>query len=250
MTRSAKPSEGMRHEVERIDNTVRALLDRARPRLKSVRSTSLAEVVGRAVNLARGQVANAASDGRLISIDFAPPTDPLTFPVDPAQIEDAVLNLIINAIESAESNGQVKIRVARSENSRDEDYQEFEAVIEVSDNGRGISEEDLTRIFNPFFTTRPGGTGLGLPAVRRIVRAHGGRVEVRSAPGEGSTFTIHLPPLTRPSKFQSLPAGIEQSHAAVRESSQLQTRICIYAGKNVATFDGTSVALAGLEGMW
>ena len=185
--------EGMRHEVERIDNTVRALLDRARPRLKSVRSTSLAEVVGRAVNLARGQVANAASDGRLISIDFAPPTDPLTFPVDPAQIEDAVLNLIINAIESAESNGQVKIRVARSENSRDEDYQEFEAVIEVSDNGRGISEEDLTRIFNPFFTTRPGGTGLGLPAVRRIVRAHGGRVEVRSAPGEGSTFTIHLP---------------------------------------------------------
>jgi PAS domain S-box-containing protein len=185
--------EGMRHEVGRIDNTVRALLDRARPRLKSVRSTSLAEVVERAVSLARGQVANAASDGRHIRIDFESPTDPVTIPVDPAQIEDAVLNLIINAIESADSNGQVKIRVARAENNRDEDYERDEAVIEVSDNGRGISEEDLTRIFNPFFTTRPGGTGLGLPAVRRIVRAHGGRVEVRSAPGEGSTFTIHLP---------------------------------------------------------
>ena len=185
--------EGMRHEVERIDNTVRALLDRARPRIKSVRSTSLAEIVGRAVNLARGQIANAASDGRLISIDFAPPTDPLTVPVDPAQIEDAVLNLIINAIESADSNGEVKIRVTRTENNRDEDYERFEAVIEVSDNGRGISEQDLARIFNPFFTTRPGGTGLGLPAVRRIIRAHGGRVEVTSSPGEGSTFTIHLP---------------------------------------------------------
>ena len=161
--------------------------------LSAPTSASDVEVVERAVNLARGQVANAASDGRHISIDFAPPTDPLTVPVDPAQIEDAVLNLIINAIESADSNGQVKIRIARSENSRDEDDERVEAVIEVSDNGRGISEEDLTRIFNPFFTTRPGGTGLGLPAVRRIVRAHGGRVEVRSSPGAGSTFTIHLP---------------------------------------------------------
>jgi PAS domain S-box-containing protein len=187
--------EGMRHEVERIDSTVRALLDRARPRLKSVRSTSLAEVVARAVNLARGQIANAAT-GHIISIDFEPPTDAITIPVDPAQIEDAVLNLIINAIESADSNGQVTIRVARSadpQDNRAEEHQSAEAVIEVSDNGRGISEEDLTRIFNPFFTTRTGGTGLGLPAVRRIVRAHSGRVEVRSSPGEGSTFSIHLP---------------------------------------------------------
>ena len=73
-----------------------------------------------------------------------------------------------------------------------EDYGE-EAIVEVSDNGRGIREEDIARIFNPFFTTRPGGTGLGLPAVRRIARAHGGRVEVSSSPGAGSTFTIHLP---------------------------------------------------------
>jgi two-component system NtrC family sensor kinase len=70
---------------------------------------------------------------------------------------------------------------------------EEEAIIEVSDNGRGISEENLSRIFNPFFTTTDGGTGLGLPAVRRIARAHGGRIEVRSTGGKGSTFTIHLP---------------------------------------------------------
>ena len=185
--------EGMRHEVQRIDSTVSALLNRARPRLVSVRTSSLTDIVVRAVNLARGQVANPASDGRLISIDFTPPTDPLTVSVDPAQIEDAVLNLIINAIESTDSNGQVKIRVARSESNRAEDEGGVDAVIDVSDNGRGISEEDLTRIFNPFFTTRPTGTGLGLPAVRRIVRAHGGRVEVQSSPGAGSTFTIYLP---------------------------------------------------------
>jgi signal transduction histidine kinase len=66
-------------------------------------------------------------------------------------------------------------------------------VIEVSDKGRGISEGNLSRIFNPFFTTTKGGTGLGLPAVRRIIRAHGGRVEVQSALGLGSTFSAYLP---------------------------------------------------------
>jgi signal transduction histidine kinase len=78
--------------------------------------------------------------------------------------------------------------------SIDQDIADREdAVIEVSDNGRGISEEDQARIFNPFFTTRREGTGLGLPAVRRIVRAHGGSVHVKSQLGRGSTFTIRLP---------------------------------------------------------
>jgi PAS domain S-box-containing protein len=184
--------EGMRHEVERIDSTVRALLDRARPRLVSVRASSLTEIVRRAVNLARAQVTNSTSRDRRVSIEFDPPDDPMTIHIDPAQIEDAVLNLIINAIEAANGEGEVTIHVARSEDNYAEEF-EGEATVEVSDNGRGISEEDLTRIFNPFFTTRPGGTGLGLPAVRRIARAHGGGVEVRSSLGNGSTFTLHLP---------------------------------------------------------
>ena len=184
--------EGMRHEVERIDSTVRALLDRARPRLVSVRASSLTEIVGRAVNLARAQVTNTTSRDRRVSIEFDPPNDPMTIHIDPAQIEDAVLNLIINAIEATNGEGEVTIHVARSEDNHAEEF-EGEATVEVSDNGRGITEEDLTRIFNPFFTTRPGGTGLGLPAVRRIARAHGGRVEVSSSPGKGSTFTIRLP---------------------------------------------------------
>lgn len=197
--------EGMRHEVQRIDRTVRALLDRARPRLVSLRASSLSDIVGRAVNLARAQSTNTATREQLVKIEFEVPANPITIPIDPAQIEDAVLNLIINAIEAVDGNGKVTIRVARSEDDRSEagspggqpawsggDFED-EAIVEVSDTGRGIAEEDLTRIFNPFFTTRPGGTGLGLPAVRRIARAHGGRVKVSSAPGKGSTFTIHLP---------------------------------------------------------
>ncbi|MFY9620577.1 MAG: ATP-binding protein [Pyrinomonadaceae bacterium] len=184
--------EGVRHEVERIDSTVRALLDRARPRLISVRESSLSDIVVRAINLARAQLANTATGNRNVSIEFQPPADPITVAIDPAQIEDAVLNLIINAIEAVDDDGTVKIQVARSKNESSEEFED-EAIVEVSDNGRGISEEDLARIFNPFFTTRTGGTGLGLPAVRRIARAHGGRVEVNSVPGEGSTFSLHLP---------------------------------------------------------
>ena len=184
--------EGVRHEVERIDSTVRALLDRARPRLISVKVTSLSDIVVRAINLARAQLASTAASDRNVSIEFQPPMDPITASIDPAQIEDAVLNLIINAIEAVGDDGTVKIQVARSTNERSEEFED-EAIVEVSDNGRGISEEDLARIFNPFFTTRTSGTGLGLPAVRRIARAHGGRVEVNSTVGEGSTFSLHLP---------------------------------------------------------
>jgi signal transduction histidine kinase len=77
--------------------------------------------------------------------------------------------------------------------SESEAMPDGEAVIEVIDTGRGIAEDDLECIFNPFFTKTSGGTGLGLPAVRRIVRAHGGQVEVKSSLGSGSTFTLRLP---------------------------------------------------------
>jgi two-component system, NtrC family, sensor kinase len=65
--------------------------------------------------------------------------------------------------------------------------------IEIEDHGRGINADDLPRIFEPFFTTRPDGTGLGLAICHKVVRAHGGDIHVRSAVGEGSTFTILLP---------------------------------------------------------
>ena len=182
---------GIRSEVDRIDQTVRALLDRARPRILATQPTAIAEVVRRAVNVARAQTF-ARPDGGRISIQFKVPLDPIVASIDAAQIEDAVLNLIINAIEATENDGSVGVRVFNSPPDETIDERD-EVVIEVRDQGRGISKENLSRIFNPFFTTTKGGTGLGLPAVRRIVRAHGGRVEVVSALGDGSTFTIHLP---------------------------------------------------------
>ncbi len=184
--------KGIRHEVERIDGTVRALLDRARPRALSSARTSLTELVWRAVSIARSQAVGAVGRGHRVHIEFEPPGEDIEPVADAAQIEDAVLNLIINAIEAIEGEGRVSVSIRRVESDSEAEYPE-EAVLEVSDTGSGISEEDLARIFHPFFTTTKGGTGLGLPAVRRIARAHGGRVEARSSVGEGSTFTIYLP---------------------------------------------------------
>jgi two-component system cell cycle sensor histidine kinase/response regulator CckA len=182
---------GIRSEVIRIDKTVRALLERARPRVLALKSNSIIEVVRRAVNLARAQVATRVERGHRITIEFNPPDEPIVASVDAAQIEDSVLNLIINAIEATDGTGCVTVRVSRLPDEVAEANDQV--AIEVADKGRGIGEENLARIFNPFFTTRSSGTGLGLPAVRRIVRAHGGRVEVKTVLGEGSTFTIYLP---------------------------------------------------------
>lgn len=181
--------EGIRHEVERIDGTVRALLERARPRALSASQTSLTELTLKAVNVARSQAIGAATKRRRIHVEFEAPAEDVVLDADAPQIEDAILNLIINAIEAIQEEGRITVSIRAQ---RTEDIGE-EAVIEVSDTGRGIGEEDLGRIFNTFFTTTKGGTGLGLPAVRRIARAHGGRVEVASTIGQGSTFRIHLP---------------------------------------------------------
>ena len=183
---------GIRQQVERIDGTVRALLDRARPRTLHRERTSVTELTGRAVNVARAQL-GAGAKGKHVRVQFEPPAHDLVLSIDPSLIEDAILNLIINAIEAVPDDGRVRVEIRKELNDSEPEHIQDEAIIEVSDNGCGIAAEDLTRIFNPFFTTTDGGTGLGLPAVRRIVRVHGGRIDVSSTIGEGSTFTIRLP---------------------------------------------------------
>jgi signal transduction histidine kinase len=104
----------------------------------------------------------------------------------PGYLSQAFLNLLENAVQAVAGGGEVKVH---SEQLGDE------IRISISDNGCGIPDDVLPRIFEPFFTTRDvgQGTGLGLPVVRDIVQAHGGRVEVESHEGAGTSFTIHLP---------------------------------------------------------
>jgi PAS domain S-box-containing protein len=182
--------EGVRGEVGRIDAIIRSMLDRAHPGVLNFQPASVNAAVHRAVTLASHQAKAASTRGRQIKIEFVTDPSPIVMNIDAAQIEDAAHGLLTNAIEAIDGDGAVVVRL--SECDRDNGAGR-EVVIEVEDNGRGIPEGDLSRIFSPFFSTNPNGAGLGLPAVRRITRAHGGRVEAASTPGRGSTFTIRLP---------------------------------------------------------
>jgi PAS domain S-box-containing protein len=188
--------ESVRHEIERIDKTVRVLLQHSRLRPIKIRHASISETVRRAARFALLQTKMSDSEqnpAKQIRIELELPPEELFISHDVTGIEDAVLNLILNARQAVgnRKNGIVTVRLARTKNQ--EKAQSESVIIQVSDNGVGIDSENIERIFNAFFTTREDGTGLGLTAVKRIARAHGGDCEVVSNSGKGATFTISFP---------------------------------------------------------
>src|SRR5262245_27344339 len=152
--------EGVRGEIGRIDAIVQSMLNRAQPGTFNIQPASLNAAVHRAVTLAGHQAEAASTRGRRIQVEFIADSSPIVMNIDGAQIEDAVHGLLTNAIEAIDGHGSVVVRLGESD---DEVGTGGDVVIEVKDNGRGISEEDLSRIFSPFFSTNPNSAGLGLP---------------------------------------------------------------------------------------
>jgi len=178
--------EAVRREVSKIDARMRELLDVSR--VTPVKQCSLNDLVSGVVLLASHQVKSINDrDDRQISIEFIDATlEPILMQLDPARIEDAVLNLVLNAIESIEGDGFITVRLRRAAKSH-------EALIEVSDTGCGIPLENHRQIFEPLFTTKLDGTGLGLAAVRRTATAYHGRISFKTKIGRGSKFVLALP---------------------------------------------------------
>jgi nitrogen-specific signal transduction histidine kinase len=168
-------------ETLRCRSIVTALLDFARQKPPEVKRCSINDIVTETVMLTRKQ--SAFKDVELtVSID---PEVPALW-VDPQQMTQALVNLIINAIESTDPGGRIAV-------STELDPKKKQVIIRVKDTGAGIPPGLLEQVFEPFFTTKESGTGLGLAITHGIVVQNGGRIEVASQPGQGTTFTITLP---------------------------------------------------------
>ena len=182
--------EAVRHEVIKIDAHLRELLDVSQSRVFVTRLCLLSDLISRVVVLATHQLRSMTD--RQILIEFIDTTaEPLVMPLDPARIEDAVLNLVLNAIESIDGDGRVTICLRRSTNGAN-------ALIEVTDTGCGIPFDVRRRMFEPLFTTKQEGTGLGLAAVRQTAAAYHGRITFKTRIGRGSTFVLILPTRSQP----------------------------------------------------
>ncbi len=169
----------VRQEIARINHIVSDLLQTARPHPPAVRKSDLNTTVEHAVMLGRQQ-ALAKSVNIILHKDSSLPE----IEHDSDQIHQVLLNLLLNALQAIDANGKIEVTVKQ---------QGMTAVVEIEDNGRGISPSSLPNIFRPFYTTKGDGTGLGLSLARRIVEEHQGRIDVTSAIGKGSTFSVVLP---------------------------------------------------------
>jgi signal transduction histidine kinase len=169
----------VRQEIARINHIVTDLLQTARPHPPKVRKSDLNTTVEHAVMLGRQQAVAK-------SVEISLHKDPTLAEVehDSDQIHQVLLNLLLNAVQAIDTNGKVIVTL-RSEGNA--------AIVEVADNGRGISPDQLPNIFRPFYTTKGDGTGLGLSLARRIVEDHQGRIDVSSTLGKGTTFSVVLP---------------------------------------------------------
>jgi PAS domain S-box-containing protein len=166
-------------EIDRLDRAVKTFLSFTRPVELKLEETDLRELVDEALDAARPAIAKA---GLELRADFASEAAPVL--VDRQLIHQAILNLLLNACDFTPPGGHIAVGLQRDS--------EF-AAISISDSGKGISPEDQKKIFQLFFTTRPGGTGVGLANTFRFVQLHNGRIECESEVTRGTTFRIELP---------------------------------------------------------
>jgi two-component system sensor histidine kinase HydH len=179
-------------EVDRLDRVVGSVLDLARPNQGTVVPTDVNAVVRRTVQVLS---AEPGSEELKVEVNLDPSLPRVA--IDPEQLRQVLMNLLRNASQAMKGRGKVtissRVRLGRGTRSGTGVSDEPFAELTVADNGPGISESVLKNIFMPFFTTKEKGTGLGLAISQRIVQGAGGRIEVRSFEGKGSTFAIVLP---------------------------------------------------------
>jgi two-component system sensor histidine kinase HydH len=166
-------------EVDRLNRVVNEFLDYARPAPLKREPALLSGLLDSCLELL-GPVIRQAG----IAVTRTYPEGEAKANADPNQLRQVFMNLILNAAQATARGGEIKLKVAQDGAG---------TRVVVADSGPGIAPDRLKRAFDPFYSTKPGGTGLGLPIAQRIVSEHGGRLRLESRPGEGTTATVILP---------------------------------------------------------
>jgi signal transduction histidine kinase len=166
-------------EINRLDYIVTQFLHAIRPTPPQLKPGSLNEVVEKTLELLQPELDNR---GLQVKTKLASRL-PLA-PIDVTQLQQVLVNLVKNAMQAMTKGGTLTLRTGEGSEG---------VWLSVADTGGGIPQEQINRIFEPFYTTKKKGSGLGLMIVQRIIRAHDGRIELESDVGRGTTFRIWLP---------------------------------------------------------
>ena len=180
-----------RSEVSRLDSIVTQFLKAIRPSRPQLRPENVNTIVEEAVRFFAPELQD-----REIVVEQELRSDLPLLQLDRDQMKQAFYNVIKNSVEAMHRHGTLRIRT---------DLADTHVIVRFVDTGGGMSAENLSRVFEPYFTTKPSGSGLGLLIVRRIVREHGGELSIESSQGRGLTLTIRLPFIDK--RIRMLEAG-------------------------------------------
>jgi signal transduction histidine kinase len=184
-----------RSEIARLDSIITQFLRAIRPSPPQLHPENVNAIVEEAVRFFTPEIHD-----RDVVVEQELRSDLPLLQIDRDQMKQALYNVIKNSLEAIKHRGTLRIRT---------DVDDTHVLIRFVDTGSGMSAENLGRVFEPYFTTKPSGTGLGLLIVRRIVREHGGELSIESSEGKGMTLTIRLPYIEK--RVRMLEAGHHES---------------------------------------
>ncbi len=170
-------------EIKRMDTIISQFLAAIRPSKPQLQRSQIADLVQESVRFLKPEL-----DQAKVKVKLDLRSDMPAMPLDADQMKQAIYNLIRNASQAMPKGGTLTISGS---------YTDFEVRLSFEDTGKGISAEQMGKLFQPFSTTRPTGTGLGLLIVRRIIREHGGEIDIESRVGQGTRVSLWLPLVER-----------------------------------------------------
>jgi PAS domain S-box-containing protein len=171
----------IQRNANRIDQLITEMLKSSKPKELHLKKYNINKIMEEVLEMTEDRMKL-----RSIHLELSFDTSIPSIEIDPEQMKTAILNIIINAIESMEDRENGKLQVATS-------FLDGRASVKITDNGKGIPKEEIRKLFDPFFTGKPGGMGLGLTSAQNIINSHKGKVDVSSEVGVGTTFDLSFP---------------------------------------------------------